>query len=366
MTSNVDNPRETNGLRRPITEAEVLAVVEQIADPSETIGASRDRHLARRLDDMRLDREALVSLGEVAAPGDLVSDAIAEAADDGLDRRALLGLARSEQSQTGIAISKVTITRDRLVEHMLDRPVRWSVSAAAGVLLMLGVGAFLLAKQLDSRVQSDPPSAVVALGDEEPPEPQASAEKPKAQASSPEHAEPPPVEASPSVPERPQWTAVESIQQAGEALASGRLALRVIAADAESARAAMASLAIAARDGPSTWAFETTGQTMSGPVAEMVPLSSAAAGDLRASRAPDRLGVWSATLERRGAALAAFRAALEDAGFEVEMIRATERLPLEPPLGPALDADAVSWWNDPPSAWPDRARVPVIVETRPE
>ena len=142
-----------SGGRRPISEAEVLAVVEQIADPSETIGASRDSRLAERLDAMRLDRDALVSLGEVSAPEDLLEAAIGDAFD-GVDREVLAGLAKGEPSG-GIPVSKILPMRDRLMDTVFDRPVRWLVSAAAALLLLFGAGAFLIAQSIEERTIED-------------------------------------------------------------------------------------------------------------------------------------------------------------------------------------------------------------------
>ena len=142
-------------LRRPITEADVLAAVEQTADPGETIGASRDERLASRLLEMRADRDALITLGDVEPPAGLLDRAM-EAFAEETREDVLAQLAPKDDSATAIPVSAVAPIKDRLVDRVFDRPVRWLVSAAAGLLLILGVGALLIAQQINSRSGGNP------------------------------------------------------------------------------------------------------------------------------------------------------------------------------------------------------------------
>lgn len=142
----------------------MLAVIEQEQDPGASVGASQDERLAGRIRAMRLDREALISLGEVKPPRGLLRSALAEA-DDGLDRAVLAELAQGE-SATGIPVSSVVLPRDRLLDRLRDRPVQWLVGAAAAVLVAIGAGIFFMAQELDRR----PAASVAAINSPNAPE----------------------------------------------------------------------------------------------------------------------------------------------------------------------------------------------------
>jgi hypothetical protein len=408
VSDNGSNKKE-NGTRRsgrPLNEEDVLAVIEQGADPSDTIGASRDARLASRVQAMRADREALSSFADVQAPPDLLRAAMDEAL--AIDERALLiGLAETEAGAGGIRRGSTIPLRDRLMDRVMDRPVRWLVSAAASLLLLLGSGAFIIARTIDGKATADAGSLVASAESNTNPNPNPDPKTevlPKASPTSPDSViaqrtdnEAPDRDPAPAVGEGEAVLAgadarepaesglspsvdwhgghVASLAEAASLLAERKLAVQVFHLRSGDAQQAMTA-AIDVGNASGTWSLSdapmagsaSSVRTMRAVLDQAVPLPTPLVfadanteGDpARTPAGPKhvRLGVWTMTLVPKATAIAAAKAALERQGLSVRLVR------LDAPLAEPIDArpEAIAWWNLPPSRWPSSVAVPVLVD----
>lgn len=366
---------------RPLSEEDVLAVVEQVADPSETIGASRDPRLAARVREMRLDRDALISLGEAQAPRDLLVAAMDEA--DAETARALLADLSASAAGAGSAgprrMASSRPVADRLIDTVFDRPARWLVAAAATLLLVLGSVAFLVAGALDGDdVESVIPTELAAADapvvdqiDSSVGETASGAPLSPGSAGVAVAADDDPraIGATPVAPADPPALALvtlESPADAAAALAEGRLIARVFHPSAERAEAALSAM----QDGENrraSWRLEPARAAVVAAVealgdgdrrAVLAGVVDPAGGDRGQAWRVDRLGVYTVAAPAKATALAAWRAALVDAGFEVTFVR----LPAAMPVDAAFSAADVAWWNRPPTQWPEARMMPVIAD----
>ena len=368
------NEHHSNGrrLRKPLSEADVLAVVEQVADPSETIGASNDARLAERLRQMRLDRDALTSLGDDPAPAGLFAAAWDEAQSLS-ERELLIGLSDGSRAERFVE-SKVLPMRDRLVDRVFDRPVRWLVAAAATLLLMLGVGAFLLAKSIgsgsvstvgplaagpevsDSSLVSPNGPAAVAIADE-PEELSESARRPTRSVIVADARER--LDSEAVVAER---TAVASLADAAELLASRRLAVRAVLRGADGAERLAAAMASRPSSDLLLAGDDVRGALLPSPIQDRPEIVVAGEGGSNARTVDRRIEreAWVVQSVAEPTALAGLRAALEAEGFEVHFEQLAEPLSVTLTLTP----DAMAWWSQPPRRWSAMAPLPVVVEQK--
>ncbi|MBZ0170917.1 MAG: hypothetical protein K8E66_00915, partial [Phycisphaerales bacterium] len=142
MTTSGRHP-ESNGAGRtgPITEAELLAVVEaESAAFAELNG--RGAAGARRVEAMRCDRAALAALDREPAPAWLLGTALDEALDD-VGVETLRRLGDGVPSSDRLPVSGVTPERFGLVRWLRTHPQRVGFAAAAAVVLGVGGAAGL-------------------------------------------------------------------------------------------------------------------------------------------------------------------------------------------------------------------------------
>lgn len=357
------------------SDAAVLRAIESAEAPAGDAGAALDPVIAG----LRADRLALMASAEVTAPAGLLDAALDEAETLG-ERDLLLGLSASGDADGPLPISKVVPKKDSLIDRVFDRPMRWAVAAAASLLIALGVGAAILAARLQDRFTNGEPPPIIANNQPAPtptvepadPGTPSTPNDTAIAANEPANAG----TATPTDPARDVPTIV-TLADATRLMQQGRLAVRVRTAgdglamldtiraeradrlDAtwtvrgvapQALAAAMPELRAApvAKPGLDPTAVATSGDPLGRPIVETDPQPKI-----------ERLGVWTARVDRRGTALASLGAGLERAGFVVEYI-ALEQVAPEPPV---LDATAVQWWSRPASMWPDSVTIPLIVET---
>ena len=326
-----------HGTGDPIGEAALLDVVEDGIPAPEGL----DQSLAERLQLMASDRASLRSITAAEAPVGLFDDAWEEAMQFA-EREALLGLAHSHGDEP-IPVSRVKTKKDRLMERMLDRPTRWLVGAAAGLLLAVGAGSTWIALTIQGHVLDGAGQQVAGAGSPGP--------------------EMGPIDDP--IPEQPEFAGGDEpgggespvepdldtrIAQAGpdaevdppdpmELLLAGRLALRVVPADDARGGADPIALLDGLRgdrgSAMDTWTLagaapKAMADAMplprvpvvreEGPIAVASPdgppdqVSGVGLVQPVSADPPARIGVWVAQLEPRDTALASLVAGLERGG----------------------------------------------------
>jgi len=343
---------------------EALDVIElPLDDPRASSVRSRLQdhpRLVRELDEMRSDRSSLAAIGRASAPS--VLDGVIEAARAQSEREALLSLERTDPAMDTPPVSRVIPQRTRWHDRVRIGPRRspvlfWSFATAAGLTLVSGL-ALMTASRLG--VLADAPQRIAdtrgngAAGGEgvvdETVEERSLAQVPDAKA---EAAEPPTT-----------LVALDGVDAAASAFESGRLVL-VVSGDASSLEGLTRS------DG--LWTLETSAPAITvssiplGEFAPDVPGVPVFAGDAeqssvvaveRTESVPEpSVALARITLGRTG--LVALVAQFERAGFSVEFVEVADEVVAPIDLSP----DAVGWWGRPPSTWPDRAPVPIVVRS---
>ncbi|MEM7754630.1 MAG: hypothetical protein AAF297_03225 [Planctomycetota bacterium] len=331
--------------------------------------------LVARLSALRADRGLLESAARVrpvsVRDGTMIDAAIDQARAEA-EREALLSLERGSEFDTPPVSRIIPIRRrwyDRLRYQVTTSPTTMWFAAAAALLLLVSGTAAVLADRLGLLIH-----APQRMADTTPPSPRTVEPEPTRA-----FAEAPPITPDPDLPRAtPNDVAIitlADLEEATTALAAGRLAIvargRVAALseidrpdglwriESAATRATVASLPMTEL---SSMMFPSErGGTGTG-AAGLVAGNAGRITDPQSRGLPGRSSPIASevALARVGlgrAALASMVVRLERVGFEVSFIELADAVEAPADLSP----EALGWWGKPPTAWPERAVVPIIV-----